>query len=89
MQEGLLEEVRSLLHWRQLNALQTVGYNELFQYFDGHNTLPQAVEAIKTNTRQYAKRQLTWFRKSIDVQWFSPGNEAAVLQYCQLATAGA
>jgi tRNA dimethylallyltransferase len=88
MQEGLLEEVRTLLPWRQLNALQTVGYNELFQYFDGQNSLPQAVEAIKTNTRQYAKRQLTWFRKSIDVQWFSPQEEAAVLDYCQLALAG-
>lgn len=88
MQHGLLEEVRSLLPWRHLNALQTVGYNELFDYLDEKSTLEEAVAAIKTNTRQYAKRQMTWFRKSIDVQWFSPRNEAAVLDYCRLATTG-
>ncbi|AXY78052.1 tRNA (adenosine(37)-N6)-dimethylallyltransferase MiaA [Paraflavitalea soli] len=89
MQEGLLEEVQSLLPWRHLNALQTVGYNELFQYLDGNCTLPEAVEAIKTNTRHYAKRQMTWFRKSIDIQWFSPTNDAAILDYCQSVMAGA
>lgn len=88
MQEGLLEEVRALLPSRHLNALQTVGYNELFQYLDGNCTLPEAVEAIKSNTRHYAKRQMTWFRKSIDIQWFSPTNDAAILNYCQLAMAG-
>jgi tRNA dimethylallyltransferase len=88
MQQGLLEEVRDLLPWRQLNALQTVGYNELFQYLDGNCTLPEAVEAIKSNTRHYAKRQMTWFRKSIDIQWFSPTNDAAILDYCQSVLAG-
>ncbi|MBO9564424.1 MAG: tRNA (adenosine(37)-N6)-dimethylallyltransferase MiaA [Niastella sp.] len=88
MQQGLLEEVRGLLPVRHLNALQTVGYSELFNYMDGNSTLAQAVEAIKTNTRQYAKRQMTWFRKDADVQWFSPKNEAAILEYCGQATAG-
>lgn len=89
MQQGLLEEVRSLLPFRHLNALQTVGYNELFHYLDGKATLSEATEAIKRNTRQYAKRQMTWFRKSIDVQWFSPRNDTAILDYCQAAMAGA
>lgn len=88
MQQGLLKEVQNLLPWRQLNALQTVGYNELFQYLDGNCTLPEAVEAIKSNTRHYAKRQMTWFRKSIDIQWFSPTNDAAILDYCQSVLAG-
>lgn len=85
MQQGLLEEVRSLLPWRHLNALQTVGYNELFNYLDGNTALSEAIDAIKRNTRQYAKRQMTWFRKSVDVQWFSPHNDAAILDYCQAA----
>lgn len=89
MQQGLLEEVRSLLPFRHLNALQTVGYNELFNYLDGNATLSEAIEAIKRNTRHYAKRQMTWFRKSIDVQWFSPHNDAAILDYCRAAMAGA
>lgn len=88
MQQGLLDEVNALLPSRHLNALQTVGYSELFNYIDGNSTLEQAVEAIKTNTRHYAKRQMTWFRKDVDVQWFSPKNEAAILEYCRQATTG-
>ena len=63
MEAGLLDEVRSLLSFRHFNALNTVGYKELFSYFDGAITLEQAVLNIKTNTRQYAKRQLTWLEK--------------------------
>jgi tRNA dimethylallyltransferase len=63
MEEGLLEEARSLYSFRHLNALQTVGYTELFDYFDGKYTLTQAVEKIKQHTRNYAKRQLTWMKK--------------------------
>jgi tRNA dimethylallyltransferase len=88
MEQGLLDEVESLLPWRSLNALQTVGYAELFSYLDGDCSREAAVEAIKKNTRHYAKRQLTWFRKSIDVQWFSPQNGVAVIDYCQQATTG-
>lgn len=72
MAAGLLEEVKSLLPWRRHNALQTVGYRELFDYLDGKHTLEQAVDAIKTNTRQYAKRQLTWFRRDLSVRWADP-----------------
>ena len=63
MAQGLLEEVRQLLPYRNLNALNTVGYKELFDYFDGKCSLEQAVEDIKTHTRRYAKRQLTWFKR--------------------------
>lgn len=69
---GLIEEVRSLTSYRHLNALQTVGYSEIFEYIDGKLSLDEAIEEIKTNTRQYAKRQLTWFRKDKEITWFSP-----------------
>ena len=72
MEEGLLDEVKSLSAFRHLNALQTVGYAELFEYLDGRITLETAVEQIKTNTRQYAKRQLTWFRRIKGITWYSP-----------------
>ena len=72
MEQGLLEEVRSLIPYQQLNALQTVGYRELFDYFKGLMSLEEAVAAIKTNTRQYAKRQMTWFRKDPQYTWFAP-----------------
>src|SRR5579859_5256681 len=72
MSAGLLEEVKTLLPYRHHNALQTVGYKELFEYLDGKYTLDQAVTAIKTNTRQYAKRQLTWFRRDLSVRWTDP-----------------
>ncbi len=74
MEAGLLDEVRSLSPYRQLNALQTVGYSELFDHLDGKYTLDMAVEKIKTHTRQYAKRQLTWFNKDKEIQWFPPGD---------------
>lgn len=86
VQAGQVEEARSLLPWRHLNALQTVGYNELFDYFDGNSSLATAVEAIKTNTRHYAKRQLTWFRKDPAIQWFSSENAKDVLQFARAAT---
>ncbi len=69
MQEGLLEEAERLYPHRKLNALQTVGYRELFQYFDGNIDLETAVAEIKKNTRRFAKRQLTWYRKRSDVHW--------------------
>lgn len=70
MENGLLEEVKSLLPYKNQNALQTVGYKELFDYLDGKVSLDFAVEEIKKNTRRYAKRQLTWYRKDISVYWF-------------------
>ena len=71
MQQGLLDEVRSVYPKRHLNSLNTVGYKELFDYLDGKCSLEQAVEKIKINTRQYAKRQMTWLRKRNDYQWFT------------------
>lgn len=72
MDMGLLNEVKSLLPFRQFNALQTVGYAELFGYLDQHVTLERAVELIKQNTRRYAKRQMTWFKKDAGFTWFHP-----------------
>ena len=69
---GLLEEVRSLLPFRSCDALNTVGYKELFDYLDGKCTLKEAVEKIKINTRRYAKRQMTWFRKDPEIHWINP-----------------
>lgn len=68
---GLLNEVENLKNQQQLNALQTVGYKELFDYLDGNCTLPQAITQIKINTRQYAKRQMTWFKKEATINWFT------------------
>jgi tRNA dimethylallyltransferase len=70
IKEGLLAEVHSLLEFKHLNALQTVGYRELFDYINGKSTLEQAVTLIKQNTRHYAKRQLTWFKKVKDMRWY-------------------
>jgi tRNA dimethylallyltransferase len=69
MESGLLEEVRSLLPFRNLNALQTVGYAELFDHLNGNVGLVDAVSRIKQNTRHYAKRQMTWFRRNPDIHW--------------------
>ena len=71
MEQGLLEEVKSVYPKRHLNSLNTVGYKELFDYLDGKCILEQAVEQIKISTRQYAKRQMTWLRKYNDYQWFT------------------
>jgi len=67
--KGLVEEVRSLAAFRDLNALNTVGYKEIFEYLDGKCRLEESIEKIKTNTRRYAKRQMTWFRKDKDILW--------------------
>jgi tRNA dimethylallyltransferase len=72
MQQGLLQEVESLLAFKTHNALQTVGYKELFEYFDNKLSLQEAIERIKINTRQYAKRQITWFKKDEAINWVSP-----------------
>jgi len=69
VKQGLVEEVRSLLPYRNINALNTVGYSELFDYFDGKIDLDDAIAAIKQNTRRFAKRQLTWFRKDEEINW--------------------
>ena len=83
MEAGLLEEVRELLPYKHLNALNTVGYTELFNYLEGKVTLEEAVIAIKQNTRRFAKRQLTWFRKDPETRWFEPENYPAIQEYIQ------
>jgi len=72
MEEGLLDEVKQLQEYKHLNALQTVGYKELFDHLDGLSSIEAAVERIKINTRQYAKRQVTWFNKEQELQWVNP-----------------
>ena len=72
--EGLLDEVRRLYPLRKENALNTVGYKELFRYLDGEWELPFALEKIKKNTRDYAKKQMTWFAHDSEIQWFHPAN---------------
>ncbi len=78
MELGLLAEVETLLPYRDLNALQTVGYQELFNFFGGIKSLDKAVEEIKQNTRHFAKRQLTWFRKNTKTHWFEPQQIAEI-----------
>lgn len=79
--DGLVEEVRRLYSKRALNALQTVGYRELFDAFDGLTTIEEAIELIKRNSRRYAKRQLTWFRRDCDVAWFAPSSVGAIIEH--------
>ena len=75
MEDGLLEEACALQSFKHLNALQTVGYKELFDHFEGHTNYEQAVELIKIHTRQYAKRQMTWFQKDKEIQWLEMHND--------------
>ncbi|GAB3938525.1 tRNA (adenosine(37)-N6)-dimethylallyltransferase MiaA [Mucilaginibacter myungsuensis] len=72
IEAGLIDEVKSVLPYRHLNALNTVGYSEIFDYLDGRTDLPTAIEAIKQNTRRFAKRQMTWFNKDKEIKWVSP-----------------
>lgn len=81
MNEGLEAEARAMLPHRSCNALQTVGFSEMFDYFDGHTTRDEAVELIKRNTRRYAKRQMTWFRRDAEVRWFTKPKTAEVVEY--------
>lgn len=81
--QGLAEEAKNLLPFKNHNALQTVGYKELFNYFDGNCTLEDAKELIKQNTRRFAKRQLTWLRREKDIKWFKPDELDKVLPYIQ------
>lgn len=81
MEAGLVEEVRSLVPFRGTPPLDTVGYSEIFRYLDGEINLGEAIEQITTHTRQYAKRQMTWFRKDADVTWFDARHPEQVLEY--------
>jgi len=81
MEHGLLDEAKSVYPLRHLNALQTVGYRELFDFFAGNSTLKQAIDKIKQNSRHYAKRQLTWFKRDEEMKWFHPSNTSQIQDY--------
>lgn len=81
MEDGLLDEVKGLVDKRQTNALNTVGYKELFDYLDGRWPLDEAVERIKGNTRRYARKQLTWFKRDENMRWFHPDDIQDILNY--------
>lgn len=80
MEEGLLHEVKQLQPGKSLNALQTVGYVEIFDHLEGKISLADAIEKIKTNTRQYTKRQMTWFKKDKEIKWFLPSQLSEIIQ---------
>lgn len=83
MADGLLEEARNVYPFRHLNSLNTVGYKELFNYFDGAWSLDLAVEKIKRNSRVYARKQMTWFKRDTEIRWFHPDEEAAILDHIE------
>lgn len=83
MRDGLEAEARKLYPYRHLNALNTVGYKEMFAYFDGTYDLPTAVEKIKRNTRVYARKQMTWFRRDDTIVWFTPDDRLKLLAYVE------
>ena len=81
MEQGLLKEAERFYNKRMTNALNTVGYKELFDYMDGRWSLEEAVERIKGNTRRYARKQLTWFKRDKDMRWFHPDEKQEILNY--------
>lgn len=83
--DGLEAEARALYPYRTLNALQTVGYREFFDYFEGRTSYEEAVSLIKRNSRRYAKRQLTWFRRDPEIRWFGPWDDAAIIAHADAA----
>ncbi len=83
IEEGLIDEAKSIFEYRHYNSLNTVGYKELFEHFEGNISLEKAIELIKRNSRRYAKRQLSWFRRDEEIQWFHPDQEKEALQYIE------
>lgn len=81
MEQGLLDEVKQVYPYRQLNSLNTVGYKELFNYLDGEWELPFAIDKIKQNSRIYSRKQMTWFKRDEEIRWFHPNQEEDILTY--------
>lgn len=81
VEAGLVEEARNLLVYRNTPPLKTVGYKELFQYFEGEISLEEAVQKIKDHSRAYARRQITWFRRDAGIRWFEPDDEQGIFEY--------
>ena len=84
MAQGLLDEARAMTPYREVNALNTVGYKELFDYMDERWSLEEAVERIKGNTRRYARKQLTWYKRDENIRWFHPDQQQEILNYISL-----
>jgi len=83
MEAGLLDEAKTVYPFRNLNSLNTVGYKELFSFFDGDCSLEEAVDLIKRNTRKYARKQLTWFRRDSEIEWFEPEQIQEIIFYTE------
>lgn len=83
MAEGLLKEAEALYSQREQNALNTVGYKELFDYMDGRWSLEESIERIKGNTRRYARKQLTWFKRDPEIRWFHPDDKKQIIDYIE------
>lgn len=81
--DGLIDEAREMLPHRQENALNTVGYKEMFKYFDGDIPLEEAIRQIQSNTRQYARKQLTWYKRDADVEWFAPTDIEGIIKHIE------
>lgn len=81
MQEGLLEEAKSVYLFKHLNSLNTVGYKEIFNYLDGEWSLDFAIEKIKQNSRIYSRKQMTWFKRNPNIQWFHPEQKEEIMNY--------
>lgn len=81
IEEGLVEEAKAVYPYRHLNSLNTVGYKEIFKYLDGEWELPFAIEKIKQNSRIYSRKQMTWFKRDQEIQWFHPAQEEEILAY--------
>lgn len=81
--DGLIDEARSVYQYKTLNSLNTVGYRELFDHFDGNISLETAIELIKRNTRRYARRQITWFNKDQSITWFEPKNVSEIISFIE------
>jgi tRNA dimethylallyltransferase len=81
IENGLVQEVESLKPYKNLNALQTVGYKEIFEYLEGDLSLINAIDQIKINTRQYAKRQMTWFRKDKSIYWIEAAHPELAMSF--------
>jgi tRNA dimethylallyltransferase len=86
LKNGLEDEARNLWDYRHLNALNSVGYREFFDYFEGKITCEKAIELIKRNSRRYAKRQLTWWSKDKEIKWFKAGNTGEIIHYIESIT---
>ena len=83
VEQGLVEEVKSFIHLKEHNSLNTVGYKEIFKYLDNEWSLPFAIEKIKQNTRIYSRKQTTWYRKDMDIEWFHPNDIEKIIQHIE------